>query len=112
MRIPKLKDKVRSVLRRHPETRNSDVALTIKLWEELYPNKLKYREADQRNYVALEDMFILPREDQVSRARRKIQSPKQVGGEELYPPTSMEVAKARCMNMDKWRKEMLKTNKL
>lgn len=50
--------------------------------------------------VLLEDLFDLPREDNVKRIRAKFNE------EGLYLPTSEEVAKRRNMNIPEWREAM------
>lgn len=101
MKIKNLKQKVKKMLALHPETRNSDITLTIKIWKEYFPKKIVTREKDGKDYVALTDMFELPREDNIKRLRAKIQNE-----EGLYLPTDLKVALRRGIEEDKWHKAM------
>ena len=105
MKIKDKKDKIRKLLAQYPELRNCDIKLTIKFWQTYQPTRITKSQAG-KEYVALDDLFFLVRQDDVKRIRAKIQSPKSKGGEELYPPTSEKVARERKMNMDKWHKAM------
>lgn len=102
--IKKLKEKVKFCLEKYPETRDSDITLTIKIWETYNYNKLLKREADGKTYVALDSLYDLPREDNIKRIRANFQT------KGLYLPTSLEVAKQRRINMDIWHKEMAFNN--
>lgn len=88
-------------LQRFPETRNSDIALTIKVWEEHYKSKIMVDFQTKRSFVYLEDMFDLPREDGIKRVRAKIQNDKL-----MYLPTDLEVARQRDINEEVWRSAM------
>lgn len=88
-------------LERFPETRNSDVALTIKIWEEYHKSKIMVDFQSKRNYVFLEDIFDLPREDGIKRIRAKIQNEKL-----MFLPTDLEVARQRDINYEVWRAHM------
>ena len=95
--IHNLKKAVEKILEDVPATRNSDSLLTITLWKKHFPNMiLASREGE---YIQLERILDLPREDEIGRARRKIQ-------EKKYPPTDEAVARARKFNMDEWRVAM------
>ena len=104
-KIKNLKDKVRRMLALHPDTRNSDITLTIRMWKEYSNPLLIHREKDNRYYVALEDLFNLPREDNIKRHRAKIQAPKPEG-EGLYPPTDEKVLKQRNKLRKEWHTSM------
>lgn len=101
MKIKNLKEKVEKMLRLYPETRNSDIELTIRIWKEYFPTKLITREKDGKIYVAVSDLFELPREDNVKRLRAKIQNE-----EGKFLPTSLEVALKRGIEEEKWHKAM------
>jgi hypothetical protein len=100
-KIKQLKDKVRKMLSLYPETRNSDITLTIKIWKEYYPSKILWREKDNKEYVAITDLFELPREDNIKRLRAKIQNE-----EGKYLPTEWKIAEKRGIEQDKWHKAM------
>lgn len=94
-----LKKKVISVLADNEKARNSDIALMIGIWEKYHFTRLKKREADGKVYVALSDLYDLPREDHIKRIRAKIQNE-----EKRFLPTSEKVAKQRKLNMGEWYK--------
>lgn len=90
---------VESVLSDTPAARNSDIALTIEVWKRFYPQRMRAR--DGRSYVALDDLYDLPREDNVKRTRAYLQNVRK-----LYLPTDAKVARARGINEDEWRVAM------
>ena len=96
--IKTLKAMVENVLRDIPETRNSDITLTIEIWKRFYPEKTIGGECSAVRFAQL---YELPREDNVKRARAYFQNDKR-----LYLPTSEAVAKARGINKDEWRVAM------
>jgi len=100
-KIKNLKGKVRKMLALHPETRNSDITLTIKIWNEYSPTKIVLNQRDNRQYVALEDLFNLPQQDNIKRLRCTIQNT-----EGKYLPTEWKVAEKRGIEQDKWHKAM------
>ena len=89
-----LKGQIELVLANYPETRDSDVELTIRVWKSFYQEFLF--NGDQCVY--LKDLFELPREDNIKRIRATIQN-----CEGRYLPTSWEVAKKRGIEENKWR---------
>lgn len=100
-------NKVEYCLKNFPETRNSDVTLTQKVWKEFHKEELL--ELNGKTYVDLEKMYEIPREDNLKRIRAKFQSCKDKDGREKKPkylPTNIEVAKKRGINMDIWHKMM------
>lgn len=97
MSLQTLKSQVEHILKYNPETRNSDISLTILLWKTFYPQKIK-----DNQYVALADLFDLPREDNVKRIRAKFNS------QNKYLPTSLEIALQRGILEEKWRLFMAK----
>lgn len=106
--IKTLKGMVESVLADTPETRNSDIALTIAIWRRFFPSLVRQeKHHDGRTYslgeeyVRVKDLFELPREDNVKRVRAMFQNEKK-----LYLPTSWEVAKGRGLEEDEWRVAM------
>jgi hypothetical protein len=96
-RIIKLRDMVLHILKEYPQSRDSDIWLTIKLWTIYYPTRITRNEAGVQ-VIALKDIIELPREDNVKRVRAKIQNE-----EHLYLPNSLEVAQQRHINMEDWR---------
>lgn len=96
MKKGELKNMVEDVLKRFPETRNSDIELTIRIWKEYFPSRIF--EHRGRESAHLIDLFDLPREDNIKRIRAVIQN---VQGR--YLPTVWEVAKKRGMKEQEWR---------
>lgn len=94
-----LTKKINDTLRDFPETRNSDIELTIRIWKEYYPKKLNAHEGEI--FVLLSNLFDLPREDNVKRIRAKIQNE-----DHEYLPTEWVVAKARGIKEDIWREHL------
>lgn len=95
--IKKKKDMVVFCLREFEETRNSDITLLIKVWEEFYPQRIKTGKGGERG-VWLRDLYDLPREEHVRRIRAVIQNE-----EGKYLPTDPAVRKQRRINEDVWR---------
>lgn len=91
-----LRDMVEKVLQDVPETRNSDITLMIEVWKRFYSHKL------QGMAVALQDLYELPREDNIKRLRAKFN---EYG---KYLPTSWEVAQQRRIDEGVWREYMRK----
>lgn len=87
-----LKNQVEAVLIDDPETRNSDIALTIGVWVRFYGVKMS---------IEVSQLYKLPREDNVKRIRAKFQNE-----ENKYLPTSWEVAEKRGINERTWRRFM------
>ena len=88
---------VEKCLQDFPETRNSDVELTIRIWKEFFGQRIFN---SPRNVPAIElhNLFDLPREDHVKRIRAKFQN-----DEGKYLPTTWKVAKQRQIEEGKWR---------
>jgi len=98
-----LKKKVEFCLRLFPETRDSDITLTHKIWTTFF-SQYVVKELDGF-WVKLEYMYLLPREDNVKRWRAKIQNPSgNYPGK--YPPTRLEVAVKRGWKEEIWRSNL------
>ena len=91
-----LEKQIRETLQRDERSRNSDIRLTQVIWATYYPKHLK--RIDGHWYVAMQDMYDLPREDNIKRIRAKIQN-------DLHEflPTDPEVARKRGWEIDEWR---------
>jgi|TARA_R100001530_G_scaffold116143_1_gene83171 hypothetical protein len=89
MELKALTKQVYDVLRDYPETRNSDIELTLRVWREFHGVQ------DQIDPALL---FDLPREDNVKRIRARIQNE-----DREFVPTEWKIAKARGFEEDKWR---------
>lgn len=94
-RAKTVKAMVEEVLRNEPETRNSDVLLTRKVWERFFPQRII--ETVRGPAVLLASLNDLPREDNVKRVRAKFNQ------EGKYYPTDWKVAKGRGMEENEWR---------
>lgn len=97
---------VEAVLRNIPETRNSDIRLTIEIWRRYFPSLVQndgailHQGVDPRPFVFLSDLFDLPREDNIKRVRAALNH------EGKYFPTDWKVAKARGIAEDEWRQAL------
>lgn len=101
MKIESLTKQVENCLERNEQTRNSDIALTIMLWQEYYPNHIGVEKGTGFAYVKLETLFALPNVAEIGRIRRKFQ---EMG---KYPPTDENVAKQRRILEKEWRRQMM-----
>lgn len=86
--IKTLKKKVEYCLNKYPNTRNSDITLMITIWKEFH---------DISNQINLEQLYSLPREDNIKRIRSTFQSNRK------YLPTEKEVAIKRGLYEENWR---------
>lgn len=98
--IKSLKKAVGEILRDFPVSRNSDIALTCRLWVTYFPELVQGDAHGINHTVKLRDLFTLPREDEIGRIRRKYQEAGQ------YLPTDEAVVRARKLSMDEWRVAM------
>jgi len=94
-----LKEQVEDILKTIPETRNSDIKLTLNIWVKFFPEKVKI--VDEERYVKMKDLYDLPREDNVKRIRAKFNEKR------LYLPTNPEVLRRRRLKEQEWRQDML-----
>jgi hypothetical protein len=92
-----LLDQVEFVLATYPETRNSDITLTLQLWEVYYPQFL-HKDNGGATIINARDLFDLPREDNIKRVRAKFQNEQQ-----KYLPTSIDVLINRAKASKEWR---------
>ena len=106
LQVPRLKNMVEMVLAENEkvklqgrggvEPRNSDIALTIAIWQKWYSVG-----TNEDSVVHLYRLFDLPREDNVKRVRAVLQN---VEGK--YLPTSWEVARKRGIEREKWEQAL------
>lgn len=101
MKRGELQTEIEYCLKKYPDTRNSDITLTIKVWEEFHSKHLIMRAKDGKQYVSTESLYEIPREDNIKRIRAKFQN--DLG---LYLPTIEAVARKRRINEEKWRDYM------
>jgi len=102
MRINELKRQIEQVLADVPESRNSDITLTIEIWKRFYPQRIRTN-AQGREGIFLDDLYDLPREDHIKRIRATFQKDKT---QPRYLPTEPAVAKQRRINEDVWKKHL------
>lgn len=100
MKIKDLDQKVRKVLANDEKSRNSDIRLTQMIWWTYCQHLILMHDngKGEKAYIAMSDLFELPREDNIKRIRAKIQNE-----EKIYLPTDPAVAKKRGWNEDEWR---------
>ena len=94
-----LKEKVIYCLENYPETRNSDIALTISLWLTYYRDLITCYEG--KVMIELNNLYKVPNQDDISRWRQKIQNE-----QHLFLPTSLEVVRKRRINEEIWRTQL------
>ena len=88
-----LKDQVESILKLESHTRNSDVFLTIRVWQTFY---------NVRQMIFVAQLYDLPREDNIKRIRAKFC---EEGNVWAYP-TDIKIARQRGILEDKWRQAL------
>lgn len=111
--LEKLKDQVADVLKTDPDSRNSDITLTIQIWKQFYP-KLLTKDPTGILYAPLKNLYELPREDNIKRIRAKfqeealkrIETGKLLGDEEYYLPSDPKIAEKRGILAAIWQKAM------
>ena len=91
-----LKSQVEHCLQTLPETRNSDITLTIAIWKRFYEEKL-FKDEFGATAVRVRDLMELPREDNIKRIRAQFNAKGQ------YMPTVWKVAKQRGFKETEWR---------
>jgi hypothetical protein len=98
---------VKNTLAIFPEARNSDIRLTIELWK-MYYRPFLHEDERLGLMIKIDDLFDLPREDNIKRIRATIQNE-----DRMYLPTNIEVFIARAKASDEWRQFLgYKVNKL
>ena len=108
MKIKNLKKQIEYILENIPKSRDSDQYLTLCIWTHYYRNYIQIDTGtvNDRKFVYLDDIMLLPREDNVKRLRAKIQNE-----EGRFLPTTLEIARQRKINEEVWR-EYLSTEHL
>jgi len=92
-----LQKQIYTILKHYPETRNSDIDLTIKLWKQFYPTYL----IENGDAVKLRTLFNLPREDHIKRYRAEIQNVRR-----LFLPTTPDVFMERARLSKEWKEAL------
>lgn len=85
-----------SVLKHFPETRNSDITLTQQVWKSFYPQYLL--EQNGKTYINIENLFNVPREDNIKRIRAKIQNV-----DRQWLPTDVKIFIKRIEMSEEWK---------
>lgn len=93
-----LKQQIEWCLQNIPNTRDSDIKLTLNVWKKFYPQSI--HEIEGEYYVKIKDMYDLPREDNVKRIRAKFNE------EGKYLTDKLEIRKKRKQLEQVWRKEL------
>jgi hypothetical protein len=93
-----LKQQVETMLKEIEWTRDSDIELMLKVWENYYPQYIKNGKNGEKG-VYFSDFFNLPTHESIKRIRA------QFNADGKYYPTNLKVLKARKLNEDQWRME-------
>lgn len=99
-----LRNQVEKILELYPETRNSDIFLTVAIWKKYYSDKV-HQGFQDRDFVYLRDLLNLPREDNVKRIRAHIQNV-----QHRFLPTDIKVFRQRKINEIWWHQEFSPNN--
>ena len=94
-----LQKQIYSVLKHYPETRNSDIILTIKIWELFYRGRLFIH--NEVLAIELKDLWNLPREDHIKRYRAEIQNVRR-----LFMPTTPDIFMERARLSKEWKETL------
>ncbi len=95
----KLKDKILYCLEKDEQSRNSDIRLTQSIWFNFHRDKL-FENEKGKLCINIQDLFDLPREDNIKRIRAKIQNDQH---NPQFLPTSIEVRRQRGILEQTWR---------
>lgn len=90
-KLKNLKRCVEWVLDNYPETRNSDVLLTVQLWKSYCADYIIDKE-----YIKLDNIKLFPREDHIGRIRRSFQE------KGRYIPTDRKIFDDRKIQQEFW----------
>ena len=93
-----LKAKVKYVLEKYPDARNSDKKMINAIWVEFYKDFL-FRNENNEWCVKLLELYKMPNGDELCRIRRKIQNV-----DKEFLPTDPETIKHRKTKEEDWRK--------
>ena len=97
----RIKQQVEWVLANLPETRNSDIALTIALWKKYYPAYIKVatKESGGAEFgIYLSSLYTLPTQESIKRIRALIQN-----DEHKFLPTEEKIRRARRIKEEWYR---------
>lgn len=99
-----IENKVEYCLQKHEQTRNSDKSLYNAFLVEFYREFLV--ELNGGWVIPIMDLYDIPPQSQISRARRRIQNDKR-----KYPPTDIKIAKKRGWLEEEYRQYYKPINK-
>tara|TARA_R100000750_G_scaffold35776_1_gene23027 strand:- start:2488 stop:2895 length:408 start_codon:yes stop_codon:yes gene_type:complete len=99
--MPNLKSDIELILKENPETRNSDITLTIEIWKRFYGSFI-FTGTSGNKGIWLETLYSLPREDNIKRIRANFCNQ----GKEWAYPTDIKVALARGIKEQEWRQKL------
>jgi hypothetical protein len=103
MKKNELKKMVYAALIKDKQSRNDDVRLTQVVWYDNFD--WCFKKIDGKYYINTEAMKDIPREDQISRIRRKLQEECLKGKiKENILPTREDIVRKRRMNEIEWYK--------
>jgi len=88
-----LKSQIQKVLKEYPDTRNSDITLMLKIWEEFY---------GVREIIKTKRIYDLPTQEAIKRIRAKFCEE----GYNWAVPTEKKIAEARKISENRWREAM------
>jgi len=91
------KQKVRYLLEKYPQARNSDGTLVAHYIKEFHRHLIQ-KNIDGDESIALKNIKHLPPLENIRRCRQIIQN-----DNEEFPPTDPEIAKARGIKEENWR---------
>jgi len=98
-----LKEKVKFILEKHPDSRNSDIKLWQLLIWEFYNSKI-VESKDGDKAIKMKELFDLPRFSDCQRYRAN------ENAKHIFLPTSEEVLKQRKINEFWWHTDMSPSN--
>jgi len=84
MMLTQLKSQVKLCLKNEPSTRNSDITLTIRIWQQFH---------DINSSIQLSQLYDLPRQSSIKRIRAEFQN--KLG---MFLPSVWTVARQRRIN--------------
>jgi len=97
-----LKRKVLYCLEKYPETRNSDIKLTVAIWSEYHRQHI-FKDERGEWCIKIRSLEELPTQDDVKRWRAKIQNNP---NKPMFVPTDKIIAKFRGWKEEDWRRAL------
>ena len=100
-----VKSQVELILEIYPETRNSDIFLTVAVWKKFYGKLVHYNLDEEKHFIYCADLLELPSQDNIKRIRANIQNT-----QHRFLPTDIAVLKQRKINEIWWHQEFSPSN--